>query len=97
MKKAKYCAEFYTEFGTFEHSVLSDNLYYVLQACLEGKSNRFRHILYMLDGSEYIRIPDFEYDELTPETFRLYRRAWNRLSWRIGHFQEAAARGKAPA
>ena len=75
----RYGVKFYTKSGDFGYSEYRDNFYEVLQLYVQDKNIRYRPTLWVLDEqhlflgcTDYVRVHDFQFSQLTPETFNRY-------------------------
>lgn len=77
----KYKAKFYTERGDLKHCEYGEDLYEVIKLYLKDKNPRYacRPTLWVLDDQHvfldytgYVRVHDFQFDELTPDTYNKY-------------------------
>lgn len=70
----KYAVMMYKKDGMFNYSEYGNNLYEIIKKYMHEAvtTNNPRPTLWIYDGNKYIRIHDFNFSELTPETYRLY-------------------------
>ncbi|MCC8047323.1 MAG: hypothetical protein LIP12_17855 [Clostridiales bacterium] len=67
----KYGVKFYTSSGDLGSAEYNDNFYLILQLYVQDHSKN-RPTLWVYDGEYYVRVHDFNYKELSPETFKKY-------------------------
>lgn len=67
-----FCVKFYTDKGESAYSRFSDYLSQVLLWYLQDNKTGCKPTLWMLDGKRYVRIHDFNFDELNQETYEKY-------------------------
>lgn len=70
----KYAISLYKKDGMFNYAQYRNNLYDILRIYMHEvvTTNNPRPTLWIYDGDKYVRIHDFNFNELTPETYRLY-------------------------
>lgn len=70
----KYAVMMYKKDGMFNYSEYGNNLYEIIEKYMHEvvTTNNPRPTLWIYDGNKYVRIHDFNFSELTPETYRLY-------------------------
>lgn len=70
----KYAISLYKKDGMFNYAQYRNNLYDILRIYMHEIHTTCnpRPILWIYDGKQYVRIHDFMFKELTPETYELY-------------------------
>ena len=75
----RYGIKFYTNNGNLAHSEYRDNLYEVLQLCIQNKDVQCKPTLWVLDENHkfldhtgYVRVHDFQFSQLTLDTYNKY-------------------------
>ena len=73
-KKMKYGMKAYTSTGDFGYAEYRNNFYEVLQLYVQ-EARIAKHpqpTLWVYDGERYVRVHDFYFSELSPETYAKY-------------------------
>ena len=79
----KFEAHYYSETGNMESTEYSDNLYSLLRNySVFWQNDKYKPTLWITEGNVSLRIHDFAFKELTPETY----------SKQIGCFQKLILR-----
>ena len=70
----KYAVVMYKKDGMFNYSEYGNNLYEIIEKYMHEvvTTENPRPTLWIYDGDKYVRIHDFMFKELTPETYELY-------------------------
>ena len=70
----KYAISLYKKDGMFNYAQYRNNLYDILRIYMHEIHTTCnpRPTLWIYDGKQYVRIHDFMFKELTPETYELY-------------------------
>lgn len=70
----KYAVVMYKKDGMFNYSEYGNNLYEIIEKYMHEvvTTENPRPTLWIYDGKQYVRIHDFMFKELTPETYELY-------------------------
>lgn len=70
----KYAISIYKKSGMFNYAKYRNNLYEILKIYMHEVTAKEspRPTLWIYDGEKYVRIHDFNFSELTPETYGLY-------------------------
>lgn len=67
----KYMVRFYMDNGDLKKVERSNNFYSILQLYIQDHTKN-RPTLWVCGGDEYVRVHDFNFKELSPETFKAY-------------------------
>lgn len=87
----KFEAHYYSETGNMESTEYSDNLYSLLRNySVFWQNDKYKPTLWITEGNVSLRIHDFAFKELTPETYCAYLRRGS--SKQIGCFQKLILR-----
>ena len=71
---SRYGIKFYTKGGAFKHFEYKDNFYELLQLYIQHKDESPSPTIWILnnDRTDYVRVHDFQFSRLTPETYNKY-------------------------